>query len=80
MLSERNDDDATILEALKTHLSPSAQQSLDALASTSVAVDAPGTDTESYVQSWISIARGSHAEEFVGLGTASSTLLRKVRH
>lgn len=49
---ERTDDDATLLEALRTHLTPQAQQSLDALATTSVVVDSPKPDPESCVNAF----------------------------
>ena len=43
----RSEDDAAILDALRMHISPEAEQSLDAVAATSVAIDASRPDPES---------------------------------
>ncbi|KAF2099994.1 hypothetical protein NA57DRAFT_75496 [Rhizodiscina lignyota] len=58
---ERSDDDAAILEALRMHLSPDAQQSLDALAACSVAIDSPRPGAESTAHTLIQLTTQSHA-------------------
>lgn len=54
-------DNAAILDALKLHLSTPAQQSLDALATTSVAIDSPSPDAESIAHTLVDLTTQSHA-------------------